>query len=229
VETLANVALIARFGAGWFREVGTAEEPGSALVTLSGAVERPGVYEIPLGMPLRELLAGAGETTGELQAVLVGGLFGSWIRADEAADALLSDAGLASLGAALGARAIVALPTTACGANETAHAARYLAAQSAGQCGPCVHGLAAIADGLGALAGPGGQNDRELRRRRLASIAGRGACSHPDGAVKLVASALRVFEEEFDRHERKGRCTAHGRPVLSLPTSHPILAGRSPR
>jgi NADH:ubiquinone oxidoreductase subunit F (NADH-binding) len=216
VETLANVALVARFGDAWFREVGTADEPGSALVTLSGAVRRPGVYEVAFGAPLPDLMEAAGQG-GDLQAVLVGGLFGSWISGLEVQGASLSCAGLSALGAAPGARALVALPTSACGVAETAHAVRYLAAESAGQCGPCVNGLAALADSLGVFAGSGRELDRALRRRRLAAITGRGACRHPDGAVNLTASALRVFSEEFDHHERGGCCTAPGSQMLALP------------
>ena len=77
VETLAHVALIARFGAGWFRRLGTPAEPGSALVTLSGAISAPGVYEIELGTPLGELLTTAGGATADLSAFLIGGFFGS--------------------------------------------------------------------------------------------------------------------------------------------------------
>jgi NADH:ubiquinone oxidoreductase subunit F (NADH-binding) len=217
VETLAHLALIARFGARWFRAVGTADEPGSALVTVSGAVRTPGVYEIELGSPFAGLLAEA-EADPNAQAYLVGGYFGTWVSAPDARRAALSNAGLARVGAALGARAIVVLPRDACGVVETARVARYLAEESAGQCGPCVHGLAAIADSLEQLV----QRDKRtadvaLLQRRLAQIAGRGACRHPDGAARLVASALRVFADEVDRHLHRRRCTGHGRSVLPIP------------
>ena len=80
-ETLAHVAQIARFGPAWFRRIGTAAEPGSILVTLSGAVARPGVYEVALGSPLRDLLAQAGGAREEIQAYLIGGYFGTWVGA----------------------------------------------------------------------------------------------------------------------------------------------------
>jgi NADH:ubiquinone oxidoreductase subunit F (NADH-binding) len=225
VETLAHVALIARFGAEWFRSIGTESEPGSALVTMSGAVRSPGVYEVPLGLPISELLAGAGGETSEVQALLIGGLFGSWISAADGAKADLSSAGLAPFGAAPGARAIVALPAAACGVGETARIVRYLSAESSGQCGPCVHGLAALADGLEQFADCGYRTDRAALRRRLGSIAGRGACRHPDGAVRLAGSALSVFESEFGHHERARRCTGDGRAVLNLPAQRARAAG----
>jgi NADH:ubiquinone oxidoreductase subunit F (NADH-binding) len=206
VETLAQLALIARYGPEWFRELGTPDEPGSALVTLSGAIARPGVYEIGLGLRIRELVAWAGGTSEPVQAYLIGGYFGSWVVAGDAERAALLESELAPLGASLGARTIFALPARACGIVETARVARYLAGESAGQCGPCVHGLAAIADGLERLA----RRDRtDLPRieRWLEQVRGRGACRHPDGAVRLVTSALDVFAAEVELH-RAGRCAA---------------------
>jgi NADH:ubiquinone oxidoreductase subunit F (NADH-binding) len=208
VETLAHIALIARFGVDWFRSAGTPDEPGTALVTLSGAIRRPGVYEIELGQTLEQLIDDAGGPAVGLQAFLLGGFYGTWLSGRDAAAARLSDGDLSRYGAALGARAIVALPATACGVAETAKVARYLADESAGQCGPCVHGLASLADGLEQLVRGERQNDHGLMRRRLATIAGRGACSHPDGAVKLVASAYDVFATEFERHLQGHRCSA---------------------
>ena len=218
VETLAHLALIARFGPNWFRSVGTADEPGSALVTISGAVRDAGVYEIELGTRFASLLEQSGADRNA-QAHLVGGYFGTWVDAGDASDLALSNAGLAQVGASLGARAIVVLPADACGVAETARVARYLAEQSAGQCGPCVHGLASVAENLEQLAHRTRQVPPEdVLRRRLAQVAGRGACRHPDGAAALVASALRVFSDEFDRHLSGRRCTAHGRrAVLAVP------------
>ena len=96
--------------------------------------------------------------------------------------------------------------------------ARYLADESAGQCGPCVHGLASVAEGLEQLMRRERHVDHGLVRRRLAAIAGRGACSHPDGAVKLVASAYDVFQTEFERHLQKHRCTGRGGSGLKIPS-----------
>jgi NADH:ubiquinone oxidoreductase subunit F (NADH-binding) len=217
VETLAHVALIARFGAAWFRAAGTPDEPGSALVTISGAVREPGVYEIELGSPFAQLLTQAGADSSA-QAYLVGGYFGTWVKASDLRGAALSNASLARFGASLGARAIVVLPADACGIVETARVTRYLAEQSAGQCGPCVHGLAAIAASLEQLVRRSRHTpDAGLLRRRLAQVARRGACRHPDGAVALVASALRVFSDELDRHLHGRRCTGHSRAVLPIP------------
>lgn len=219
VETLANIALIARYGAAWFRSVGTASEPGTALVTVSGAVAQPGVYEVALGTPFTELLRLAGGAREDLSAFLVGGYFGTWIAAEEAESARLTNADLSRFRAALGARAIVALPQSACGVAETARVARYLADESAGQCGPCVYGLAAIADNLERIArGKPYRDEVAVLRRRLGQVAGRGACRHPDGATAFVASAARVFARELDRHAAGHRCVTAGRGYLPIPT-----------
>lgn len=217
VETLAQLALIARFGPEWFRALGTTDEPGSALVTISGAVAEPGVYEVALGTPLRELVALAGGVTEQVRAFLVGGFFGSWLGERDAADASLLDADLRPRGARLGARALVVLPTSACGICETARAMRYLADSSAGQCGPCVHGLDAIARSLELLAGRRGLDEREQLRRWIQQVRGRGACRHPDGAAGLAASALEVFAHEGEQHLR-GRCEGKRR-VLPIPVA----------
>lgn len=207
VETLANIALIARYGPGWFRELGTAAEPGTVLVTVSGAVREPGVLEVELGTPLRNVVRLAGDLDSSVSALLVGGYFGTWV-SREALDRPLSKEGLGPVGASLGARAIIALGGGTCGLVETARLLRYLAGESAGQCGPCVFGLRAVADTAAALAlreaGPGILD----RLRTLADLVeGRGACAHPDGAARLLRSALTVFADEVDLH-LEGRCSA---------------------
>ena len=218
VETLAHIALIARYGAAWFRSAGTTAEPGTALVTLNGAVGRPGVYEVELGSSLAELVEVAGGATSDLSAFLVGGYFGTWIAGGEARTVQLANADLSRLRASLGARAIFALPQTACGVAETARVVRYLARESAGQCGPCVYGLEAVAGNLDRLArADARRDDSGVLRRRLGQIAGRGACRHPDGAVGLVASALRVFAADFERHASGRRCGARSVGLLPLP------------
>lgn len=207
-ETLSQMALIARFGAEWFRELGSEADPGSALVTISGAVMTPGVYELAFGTPMTDLLAAAGGPSEPLQALLVGGYFGTWVESSRAMGLRLSREELRSVGCALGSGVLIALGQSACGLHESARVIDYLANESAGQCGPCVHGLAAIADAVGALA-DGGAHPRELERLRrwTAEIRGRGACHHPDGAARFVESALAVFSHELEGH-RHGRCRA---------------------
>jgi NADH:ubiquinone oxidoreductase subunit F (NADH-binding) len=205
-ETLAHVALIARHGPEWFRRAGTAREPGTMLTTVSGAVVAPGVYEVEHGEPIAAVIERSGGSLGRAQAVLVGGYHGAWLPASELAAARLSRESLTAYGASPGAGVLVVLPEGACGLAETARIAGYLAGQTAGQCGPCLNGLPAMAATLAALAR--GERDPRLvpRVEWLARLVeGRGACHHPDGTVRMVRSALRTFAADVDAH-LSGRC-----------------------
>ncbi len=216
VETLAHLALIARYGASWFRAVGTAEEPGSMLVTILGAVHEPSVHEVAIGTPVHEVLALAGGASAPHQALLLGGYFGTWVDTATAVSLPFSSAGLAALGASTGAGLIAALPGDACGLAETARVVRYLADESAGQCGPCLFGLDAIAGEFLRLA-DGGTSDLATLRRWLGQVDGRGACSHPDGTVRLIRSALTAFGPELEQHAH-GWCRGTRTPgILPVP------------
>jgi NADH:ubiquinone oxidoreductase subunit F (NADH-binding) len=206
-ETLAHVALIARTGADAFRSHGLVEDPGTSLVTISGAVEHPGVVEIDRGTPLIDI-ADRAIPTGPPQALLVGGYGGAWVGPAHFTTPYAS-LSLRAIGATAGVGIVIVLGRTACGLMESARVAHYLAGQSAGQCGPCVYGLPAVADDLTRLAR--GQADPGLRTRldrRLGAIDGRGACRHPDGAVNMVRSALHVFAADVGAH-LEGRPCAH--------------------
>ena len=215
-ETMAHIALIARFGPAWFREFGTPDEPGSTLVTITGAVRRPGVYEVALGTSFPAIVAQAGGVTEAPRAFLVGGYFGTWAGADDIARLSLLGSDLRTVGAALGARSLVVFPGSACGVAESARVARYLADESAGQCGPCVNGLAAIAGGLEQLARLEHGDPRQDLARWVELVRGRGACQHPDGAARFVASMFTVFEDEVAYHLRHRRCSRTSRRVLPL-------------
>ena len=207
-ETLAQLALVARFGSEWYRELGTVADPGSALVTITGAVRAPGVYELAFGTPMSHLLEAAGGPAEPLQALLVGGYFGTWVDASRAVGLRLAREDLRSVGCSLGSGVLIALGESSCGLHESTRVISYLAEQSAGQCGPCVYGLRAIADAFGGMAdgvAPPRERDRVLRW--CSDIRGRGACHHPDGAVRFVESALRVFGGDVEGHSR-GRCGA---------------------
>jgi NADH:ubiquinone oxidoreductase subunit F (NADH-binding) len=213
-ETLAQMALIARHGAAWFREIGTHDDPGSVLCTISGAVRYPGVYELAFGTPIAELIEAAGGVGEPLQAVLVGGYFGSWVPADAAGRLRLARADLKAAGCSLGAGIIVALGESACGLHESARIATWLAGQSAGQCGPCVYGLEAIAGSMVRLARGGAQRGEvEQLRRWCSDVRGRGACHHPNGVIRFVESALTTFAHEIPHHNQN-RC---GRRPVGLP------------
>ena len=117
-ETLAQIALISRYGSTWFREVGTSAAPGTTLVTISGAVRHPGVHEVALGTSLAELIRRS-EPATEPGAVLTGGYGGSFVGPGELACGFSPDE-LAGLGATTGAGVIAVLPAVSCGVAETA-------------------------------------------------------------------------------------------------------------
>jgi NADH:ubiquinone oxidoreductase subunit F (NADH-binding) len=222
-ETLAQLALVARFGSNWYRELGTVADPGSALVTITGAVRAPGVYELAFGTPMSDLLAAADGPAEPLRALLVGGYFGTWVEASQAIGLRLAREDLRSVGCSLGSGVLIGLGESACGLHESARVISFLAEQSAGQCGPCVYGLRAIADAMRAMAGGvAGPRERDQVLRWCSEVRGRGACHHPDGAVRFVESTLRVFAADVERH-RAGRCMA--RPA-GLPLGD--SAGRTP-
>jgi len=219
VETLAHMALIARHGADWFRAIGSPAQPGSVLVTLGGAVARPGVYEIPFGSRLADLLRAAGGVSERSRALLVGGYGGAWLDAQHMQDLTLSEGDPLLAAGSIGAGVLWLLGEGSCGVWETARVLDYLAEQSAGQCGPCLHGLRAIADSFDLVARGAARNGELERLRRWGGeVTGRGACRHPDGAARFLASALDVFAGEIEGH-RAGRCAGVHAPSMPLPSA----------
>jgi NADH:ubiquinone oxidoreductase subunit F (NADH-binding) len=226
-ETFAHIALISRHGAAWFRDLGTPEHPGSALVTLIGPVDRPGVYEIEHGASLGSLLDAAGGAREGVRAILVGGYAGTWIDGREVGAMTLDDGWLAAHGASTGAGVIALLGESSCAVAETVRVVRWLAAETAGQCGPCVHGLAAIAASLEQWVWGGAGEGAVAEVSRLSAVVrGRGACRHPDGTLRFIASAMDVFSEELADHARHGACEGcHARQTLPLPGPSPTAPG----
>jgi len=213
-ETLAHLALIARHGDQWFRSAGVPGAAGTMLVTVDGAVARPGVYEIEMGTPIGAVLMTAGGLTERPQAVLTGGYFGTWLPIDIAWHLPLTHRDVKAAGGALGAGIIVALPDTSCGLAETARVVRYLAGETAGQCGPCVFGLPTLADAVADLAYQGDLRAARHIERLTGLVAGRGACKHPDGVTQLVLSALMAFATDVGWHQERGPCYGVRRPPM---------------
>ncbi len=196
VETLARVALVAR-GAG---------RAGGLVTVLAGSVRT--VVDAPPDATVRGVLAGAGS-----RAVLIGGYAGTWLGVD-------ADIELWRPGAPTGAGLLAVLPAGVCGLGQTAALLAYLARSGAGQCGPCRFGLPALADLAARLAGrrprPG---DAERLMAVAAQVLGRGACHLPDGAVRLLVSALTVFAADVDEHLRRRPCLdGGGPPAFPLPS-----------
>ena len=199
VETFAHLALLAALGPDRYAATGTPDQPGTSLVTVLGT-SRDGVLEVPNGLAVRRLVR------DHQGPVLIGGYHGTWTTRT---DLLVDRVAIRRDGMELGASVLAVLPPGTCPVGEVARVAAWLAAESAGQCGPCVFGLPALAEDLSRLAA-GEQVDADRLRLRLSWTSGRGACHHPTGAAGFVASALAELSD-LRRHLSEGHC---GRPVL---------------
>jgi NADH:ubiquinone oxidoreductase subunit F (NADH-binding) len=212
VETLANIALIARYGASVWRE------QSGYLLTVNGSVARPGVYSVARGTTLRSVVRNTGPT--HVSGVLVGGYFGTWLTPQQAAMAVLDPDELRVFGASMGCGAIAVLGNDVCPLAEIARVARWFAGQTAGQCGPCVFGLPAVADALEFMTRGADRDGRACAdlHRWLSMVEGRGACKMPDGAVRFVRSGLTVFAAHVRDHREAGACSvAHAPALLPVP------------
>ena len=219
VETLAHLALIARYGPDWYRSAGRRGAAGTVLLTVVGAVNGPGVLEVEAGTTVREVAEMAGGATGSPRAVLIGGYFGAWVSAASAWDLPL-DPSLREQGLILGCGVVGIMSTRSCGVCETARIMQYLADESSAQCGPCFFGLRALAAACARIASTGSNpGDLALLRRWAADVKGRGACRHPDGAVMFLQSALTTFADEFAMHAPQRAAAAPAREAGSLPVA----------
>ena len=200
VETFGQLAVLARLGSRGFSSTGLISEPGTQLLTIGGAVQRPGVIETPTGVPLDTVLQYAGAEPGP---VLLGGYHGRWLSTTE---------GVTLQRPEVSAGIILALGSDTCPLGEVTRIAEWLRGQSAGQCGPCVFGLASLVNDFARMTvgDPEGWYDAQ---RHLGLVPGRGACAHPDGVARFLTSALEVFDQDLRRHLNGQGC---GRPVLGV-------------
>lgn len=216
-ETYAQLAIAARLGPHDFAAVGTTDEPGTVLLTVGGSARHRSVVETPTGVPLTDVLALCEAEVGS--GVLLGGFHGRWVDGHAADRAVVSREGFAEVGGALGAGIILPLGEQTCPLGETARVLRYLAGQSAGQCGPCRLGLPDLSRAMAALVdGSGGGGALDAIRAAAGAVRGRGACHHPDGTSQFALSAIATFTEDVAAHLVRGGC---GQPVANvLPIPH---------
>ncbi len=213
-ETLAHVALVARYGAAWFGALGTERAPGTTLLTVTGRPGGPVVQEAALGTPLREVLGLGPDARRRYQAALLGGYGGTWVDIDTLLELELSEEAARRRSATLGPGIVVLLGHDSCPLAEVARVVRYMNGESAGQCGPCVHGLGALDQALQSVAfhAPEHQASVGSITQLCALVEGRGACRHPDGVSRFVTSACAVFASELAAHRRLGPCGRIGAP-----------------
>ena len=204
-ETVWRVAQIAAHGPAWFRSFGTAAEPGPRLVTLTGAVQHPGVLDTEAGVPLAGLLDAAGADPAARHLV-IGGLGGVVAPLADAREVTWSTADLARFGGSVGPGVIQVLDPQQCPVEVVGAYLALAASETAGQCGPCMFGVPALSAAWGDLVVDGPSPARlDVVRARAGLLPDRGACRFPDGVARFTASALGALEPHLDAH-RTGRC-----------------------
>jgi NADH-quinone oxidoreductase subunit F len=211
VETLACVPAIVSRGAEWFKAIGPEKSPGPKLYCVSGHVVRPGVYELPMGTSLREILythAGGIRNGRALKAVIPGGSSVPVLRADEI-DVAMDFESVAKAGSLLGSCGIIVMDEETCMVRALQIIARFYRHESCGQCTPCREGPGWLEDLLVRLEHGGARpTDVDLLRRVADNMMGNTVCVLADAAAMPVQSFLTKFRPEFERHVEAGGCPA---------------------
>ena len=209
VETLCNVPHIVARGADWFKSQGTERAPGTKMFTISGKVERPGNYELPLGTPFRVLLDeyGGGILEGKaLKAWTPGGSSTPFLTADHL-DVGLDFESIAEAGSLLGTGAVMVMDQDDCIVEAARRLTAFYAHESCGKCTPCREGTWWAERVLGRIEdGYGREEDMPLLSEVGGNILFRAFCALADGAVSPIASTLQHFMEEYEAHVELGRC-----------------------
>ncbi|MCA1832604.1 MAG: NADH-quinone oxidoreductase subunit NuoF [Actinomycetota bacterium] len=209
VETLSTVPHIIKNGADWFKQWGTEKSPGTKMFCVSGDVERPGNYEGPLGMPVREVIDGfAGGVKGgkKLKAFTPGGSSTPLLTAAHL-DAGMDFESIAAAGSLLGTGAIIVLAEDACMVRATYRFMKFYEHESCGKCTPCREGCFWLSQVLHRIEnGSGRSEDMKLLTDVSNNIFGRSFCAFGDGAVSPVLSSVKYFADEYTEHIAKKGC-----------------------
>ncbi len=208
VETLANVPPIIERGASWYRTLGTEKSPGTKIYSVSGMVERPGNYELPLGVTMREILelAGGVRNGRKLKAFQPGGASAP-ILLPEHLDVPLDFESAAEAGSMLGTAGVVVFDETVCLIKTAKYYADFFAHESCGQCTPCREGTAWIKRIIDRFeAGQGTKQDLEILAGLKRTMQGATICLLADAATFFVLSVLEHFPEEFEAHMNGKGC-----------------------
>ena len=209
VETLANLPYIVTRGADWYRSIGSKKNTGPKLYCLSGHVRRPGVYELPLGVPMRELIFehGGGIRGGHrLKAVVPGGSSVP-VLTEKHLDTRMDFDSLVAAGSMLGSAGVIVMDETTCMVWTAGKLMEFYRQESCGKCTPCREGtdwLARILDRM--EKGQGRPADIALLSDVSDNIAGKSLCPFGDAAVAPVMSTLVHFREEYELHVRRQGC-----------------------
>lgn len=210
VETLFNVPSIFEWGPDWFRSAGTETSPGTMLFTVVGDVERPGMYELPLGTPLSRLLfdlAGGPAAGHSIKAVLPGA--SNAVIVPDLFEVPLDFDALSALGTGLGAGGFAVYDETACAVGIAETFTRFLYVESCGQCPPCKLHSADVSEVLARIdEGQADGGDLKEILIRCSMVTDGQRCGLPDGVAALVPSLITAFRGEFEAH-----LNGHGCPL----------------
>jgi len=211
VETLANVAPIVLKGADWYRKFGTAESPGTMIFSLNDDVNRPGVYELPFGTPLRYLIeeCGGGMKGGKrIKAIMPAAPSSAFLPLDKI-DTPLDHNSMREAGAALGCGVVKLVSEDSCIVEELVKIADFFAAESCGQCPACRMETNTLAMMIKKVqAGQGGQPIIEQFGKILAFNKGKGFCNLIAMPGPPIESAIKLFPADFQAHLNGGKCPA---------------------
>jgi len=208
VESIASVPSIIEHGSEWFSSMGTEKSKGYGIFSLSGHVNRPGQFEAPLGITLRELidLAGGMREGRELKFWTPGGSSTPLLTAEHL-DVPLDFEGIAAAGSMLGTRALQLFDDTTCVVRATLRWTEFYKHESCGKCTPCREGTWWLVQVLGRLEqGQGTEDDLDLLLDQCDNIMGRSFCALADGAVAPIQSSIEFFRDEYIEHFRNGGC-----------------------
>ncbi len=208
VESIASVPAIVSNGAEWFRTMGSEKSPGFTLYSLSGHVTRPGQYEAPLGLTLRELLelAGGVREGHELKFWTPGGSSTPLLTAEHL-DAPLDYEGMQGAGSMLGTKALQIFDDTTCVVRAVLRWSEFYAHESCGKCTPCREGTFWMVQVLQRLeAGTGDEQDLTTLLDMCDNILGRAFCALGDGATSPVTSSIEYFRDEYIAHFEQRGC-----------------------
>ena len=225
VETLCFVPHILRNGAAWFAAIGPEKSPGTKVFSISGKVERPGNYELPMGTPFRVLLEEhAGGVLGGrgLKAWTPGGSSTPLLTAEHL-DVPLDFESVQAAGSLLGTGAVIVIDETDCIVEATRRMMRFYAHESCGKCTPCREGTWWVSRVLSRIEnGYGREEDLPLLEDQCGNMLFKGFCALLDGAVSPLESSLRHFRAEYEAHVRERRCPFTGRGPGALATEEAV-------
>jgi len=221
VETLANIPPLIAMGSADFAKIGVEGSTGTKLFCVSGAVNKPGVYELPLGTPLREILftcAGGIRGNRRLKAVIPGGASTPALL-PEHLDVKMDYNSILAAGSLLGSGAVIVMDETTCMVHATAVLVRFFEHESCGKCTPCREGTGWLYQVYSRLLGGKGRpDDVELLREICGKLKGRCFCPLGEGAIQPVLTSIRYFRDEYEQCGRRECGRTACRSVLSNST-----------